>query len=65
MVGSGNTGRLSGPRHGKGSGFDWEGLGPVIAVLVAAHVAALLFWIVSLVRSSISSRPAKSDLKKH
>lgn len=41
----GNTGRLSGPRTGKG--FDFEGLGPVVTVLVAVHVAALLFWIVS------------------
>ncbi|KAL4854295.1 Ribosomal RNA small subunit methyltransferase H [Chlorella vulgaris] len=40
-----DTGRLSGPRHGSGT---WEGLGPVIIVLVAVHIAALLFWIVSL-----------------
>lgn len=57
-----NTGRLSGPRGGS---FDWEGLGPVVAVLVAAHVAALLFWIVSLIKGSLSGRPKKADLKQH
>lgn len=58
----GNTGRLSGPRHGAG-GWDWEGLGPVVAVLVAVHVAALLFWIFSLIRSGTRAR--KPDIKKH
>lgn len=57
-----DTGRLSGPRH-KG---DWEGLGAVVAVLVAVHVAALLFWIVSLIRSSLQgSKVKKADLKQH
>ena len=59
----GNTGRLSGPRSG--AGFDWEGLGPVVAVLVAVHVAALLFWIVSLIRGSLGGKPKKADLKQH
>ncbi len=58
----GNTGRLSGPRSGS---LDWEGLGPVVAVLVAVHVAALLFWIVSLIKSSLSGKPKKADLKQH
>lgn len=56
-----DTGRLSGPRHGSGT---WEGLGPVIIVLVAVHIAALLFWIVSLVRSSMTSK-RKAGIKQH
>lgn len=62
QTGRANTGRLAGPRSG---GLDWEGLGPVVAVLVAVHVAALLFWIVSLIKSSLSGRPKKADLKQH
>ena len=59
-----DTGRLSGPRGGGGS---WEGLGPVVFVLVAAHLAALMFWIVSLIRSSLNNRQKqqKADLKQH
>lgn len=59
----GNTGRLSGPS--KGTGFDFEGLGPLITVLVAAHVAALLFWIVSLLKGSFSGKGRKADIKQH
>lgn len=42
-----------------------QGLGPVIGVLIAVHVAALLFWIFSLIRSSMSARPRKADIKQH
>lgn len=62
QTGRANTGRLAGPRSGS---LDWEGLGPVVAVLVAVHVAALLFWIVSLIKSSLSGRPKKAELKQH
>jgi hypothetical protein len=33
-------------------------------VLVAVHIAALLFWIVSLVRSSMTSK-RKAGIKQH
>lgn len=42
-----------------------QGLGPIIGVLIAVHVAALLFWIFSLIRSSMSQRPRKADIKQH
>lgn len=60
--GRANTGRLSGPRT---STFNWEGLGPVVAVLVAVHLAALLFWIVSLIKSSLAGKPKKAADKQH
>ncbi len=57
-----STGRLSGPS--KGTGFDFEGLGPLITVLVAVHVAALVFWIVSLIKGSFSKK-SKPSTKQH
>ena len=39
----------------------------MVFVLVAAHLAALMFWIVSLIRSSLNNRQKqqKADLKQH
>ena len=57
-----NTGRLSGPGTGQSN---WEGLGPVIVVLVAGHLAALAFWIVRLIRGGLANRARKAGLKQH
>lgn len=42
----------------------WLGLGPVVFCLVLLHVAALLFWVVALVRSSLSPAAAKAAQHK-
>ena len=65
MVATRDTGRLSGPRGGKGTGWDFEGLGPLVSVLVAVHLAALIFWIISLVRGGLGAKTKKADLKQH
>ena len=36
----------------------WHQLRGVVWVLVAAHVLALLFWIMQLVRTGISKKPS-------
>ena len=44
----------------------WFGLGPVVFGLIAVHLAALLFWILALWRTSRSAAAAaKPASKRH
>lgn len=50
------------PRKAEDNG--WFGLGPVIFTLVCVHIAALIFWIVLLIRGNRTT-VRKADIKQH
>lgn len=41
----------------------WLGLGPAVFFLVLLHIAALLFWVIALIRTSGSK--TRKTVKQH